>query len=167
LGRSTPLVAAAGVLSAVLLVLVVAIVVLLLLRGEDEPVAVLAPSSTTTSESTTTSSSTTTTTTVVTTTTLPLFTPTVPPAPAPGSGDRSAEAARWISDTMTACDPITMTAVLSIDGRLIALDTLYRVDVTLEVGGSVWVASYDVDFATQDWPEIIPLDADSASLICR
>ena len=57
--------------------------------------------------------------------------------------------------------------ILATGATLVALDTLYQVDITVEIGGAVMVASYHVDFATEDWPEITPLDPQAALYLCR
>lgn len=83
----------------------------------------------------------------------------------PDSGDRSNEALGWINDAMVACDPTTGEYVTDMSAW--GSGTSYTVTVTISLDSGSWVATFYVDFATEDWPEITPADSESAALICQ
>ena len=101
----------------------------------------------------------------------PATQPTTPPTTDPLSDiphdtptDRSSEAIGWINDAMVACDPSTSQYVSDMSAS--GSGTTYYVDVTITLDSGSWTASFLVDFATEDWPEITPSNSESAALIC-
>lgn len=118
---------------------------------------------------TTTSTTTSTTTTTIPTTTSPPPTrpPTLPPTTAPPTqGGREGEAVWWIQEAIGACDPTSFEVITDIRALPTERDTLYVVDVALSLDSGSWTAAFEVDFATEEFPEIRPADAESAALIC-
>lgn len=101
----------------------------------------------------------------------PATQPTTPPTTDPLSDiphdtptDRSSEAIGWINDAMIACDPSTSQYVSDMSAS--GSGTTYYVDVTITLDSGSWTATFLVDFATEDWPEITPSNSESAALIC-
>jgi len=143
--------------------------------GDDTASRTAAPAATTVPTTTSTTTSTTTTTAPSTTTTLRRQAPPpdqtvpapAPPGPPPPTMDRSGEAMEWVYDALVACIPDTASTIASQDAIPLGGER-YRVETTMTdpVMGD-FVVAYEVDFATEDFPEITPLSDTAAEFICR
>lgn len=145
--------------------------------GADDTASPRAAPPATTAPTTTTTAPTTTTTAPTTTTTLrrqaappdqivPPPTASPPVVVGPPAGDRSGEAMEWVYDALVACIPDTAGTIVRQDAVALGPDR-YRVETTMTdpVVGEFTVA-YEVDFATEDFPNIIPLGDTAAAFIC-
>ncbi|MCC5953385.1 MAG: zinc ribbon domain-containing protein [Acidimicrobiia bacterium] len=102
------------------------------------------------------------TTTAPTPTTAPTTAPPATPAPTPPRGpDRAEEAITWVQGA--ACDLLYVVGWRSFELE----PDLYQVEMHVQIEpGMEWWALYTVDFATQDFPTITPLNSESAAMLC-
>jgi len=117
----------------------------------------------------TTTTTSTTSSTTSTTATPPTAPPTsaVPTVPETYVLDRSSEATNWVMQAIARCSPDSMEYIETTSAQVSTeRDTLYHVKVHIVLDSGDWWAAFEVDFATEVAPDIRPLDAASAPLVC-
>jgi hypothetical protein len=86
---------------------------------------------------------------------------------APQDHDRSKEAMGWVQDSFCADPDVEDWRQYITDVRAHETDDLlYRVEVDITLDSGAWTALFDVDFATEDGPDIRPVNSESAALLC-
>lgn len=85
----------------------------------------------------------------------------------PQDYDRSKEAMGWVQDSFCADPDVEDWRQYITDVRGFETDyLLYRVEVDITLDSGAWTALFDVDFATEDGPDIRPVNSESAALLC-